>query len=163
MDFGGGCLCLKPNSIITASPSVSSWKSHAPFQQVPFSHWDLLDPWAETTGPAQANAFDLFRSIRAPHQGCFVWFLLLNKEKSHHRGFQPLGWDMIFLENFAFEIQSPLQSRVDIPTISKQEMPLPHYCWLRSSFKSFSWNNNKIFIKLCIWTMSRQPQQPSVL
>lgn len=89
----------------------------------------------------------------------FMRFLSLNKEKRRHWGSRLSGWDIVFSETLA--VRSSLQGRADIPTVPGKETPLPHNCWLRSSFKSVSWNNNKIFIKLCIWTMSGQSQLPT--
>lgn len=80
----------------------------------------------------------------------FMYFLLLNKEKA------PQGILSLWVRH-----EPSLQSRANIPT-SSEETTLPRYCWLRSPFKSFSWNDNKIFIKLCIWTMSGHSQQSTI-
>lgn len=79
----------------------------------------------------------------------FMWFLLLNKERGRHWGFRLSGWDMIFSETLAVGSSLLFRAELISPPSRRRRHPLPCYCWLRSSFKSFSWNNNKIFIKLC--------------
>lgn len=159
MDFSGGCL----NSIMTVGPQFLPEGATTPSSKSPFPIETCIILRQKGNNGACASQMPSIHSDRSEHhiRDVSMWFLLLNKEKSHHRGLSlwvrhELLWDA------AFGIQSSLQSRPDIPTVSGKEPSLPHYCWLRSSFKSVSGNNNKIFIKLCIQTMSGHSQQPTI-
>ena len=108
----------------------------------------------------ELSASDLFRSHRGCIRAICVFFLLLTNKK----GWLP-GTSGSFNEYMFISASLPgvsvftlsLEARTDIPTISEKETSFPHNCWLIHSFKSFSWNNNKIFIKQCMWNMSGQP------
>lgn len=140
-----------------SSVELSTGLTYWPIAEEPGLHpagvWILVRQNC-SSGDTQAECLCLFKSHRRLHRRYLCVFLLTNKVEL-------LPGTLSLLVSVSTSQPAHRCDSVTLSpagkschsSISEKETSLPHNCWLVYSFKSFSWNNNKIFIKQCVWKM----------
>lgn len=67
----------------------------------------------------------------------FMWFLLLNKKKSHHRGFCPFGWGLSFSKMLPLGSSLPFKAELTFPPSQGRSHSFPITAGLGLPLKAF--------------------------
>lgn len=124
---------------MTVGPQFLPEGATTPSSKSPFPIGTCIILRQKGNNGACTSQMPSIHSDQSEHQirDVFMWFLLLNKEKSHHRGFCPFGWGMSFSEMLPLGSSLPFRVDLTFPPSQGRSHPFPITAGLGLPLKAF--------------------------